>query len=60
MLNPFGSKKAQRRCAGPFSSPLCLWHDFLSGKLAVPHALDACDPVVVGDVDGPNALGVAA
>ena len=33
---------------------------FLSRQLAVPHALNACNPVVVGDVDGLDALRVAA
>lgn len=45
---------------GAFLLINCLWHDFFSGELAVAHALDACDAVVVGDVDGPDALGVAA
>jgi len=43
-----------------FSVNCLLRHDFFSRQLAVAHALDACDPVVVGDVDGADALGVAA
>ena len=39
---------------------MSLRHDFFGGELAVDHALDACDAVVVGDVDGADALGIAA
>ncbi len=41
-----------------FFPTVTLRHDFLSRELAVNHALDTCDPVVGGDVDGPDALGV--
>ena len=57
------AKKARRRCAGPFrsvTSLLALRHDFFGGEFTVDHALDACDAVVFGDVDGPDALRVAA
>ena len=37
-----------------------LGNRFFGGELAVDHALDACDAVVVGDVDGADALGIAA
>ena len=43
-----------------FFQLLTLQHDFFGRELAVNHALDACDAVVFGDVDGADALGVAA
>jgi|GEM_PF-1873086 len=37
-----------------------LRHDFFGGELAVYHTLDAGYPIVFGDVDGADTLGVAA
>jgi len=37
-----------------------LRHDLFGGQLAVHHVLDARNAVVFGQVDGPDALGVAA
>jgi len=41
-----------------FFPTVTLRHDFLSRELAVNHALDACDPVIISDVDGADTLGI--
>ncbi len=56
-LNP----KSPSACApGLFLLLICLRHDFFGGELGVHYALDACHPVVLSDVDGPDTLRVAA
>ena len=62
MVHCQATKKPGASCAGPSLSnhSLALWHDFFGGEFTVDHALVACDAVVFGDVDGPDALRVAA